>query len=54
MEASALYDQAVELWVTSGQAEVLLLSARKAVALAQPCGYSATVFLHGVSAHAVF
>ena len=35
--AAELYDQAVEFWIRTLRAEGLLVTARKAVPLAQPC-----------------
>jgi len=46
--AARLYDQAIDFWLRTLRGEGLLVTARKAVPLAQPCGYSALVILNGV------
>jgi aromatic ring-opening dioxygenase LigB subunit len=46
--AAQLYDQAVEFWLRTLRSEGLLITARKAVALAQPCAYHMLVLLCGV------
>ena len=46
--AAETYDKAVELWCSTLRSEALLLTARKALPLAQPCGFAATVVLHGL------
>ncbi len=46
--AAELYDQAVEFWIRTLRAEGLLVTARKAVPLAQPCAYQVLVILNGV------
>jgi len=46
--AAELYDQAVEFWLRTLRAEGLLVTARKAVPLAQPCAYHVLVILNGV------
>jgi aromatic ring-opening dioxygenase LigB subunit len=46
--AAQLYDQAVEFWLRTLRAEGLIVTARKAVPLAQPCSYSILVILNGV------
>ena len=46
--AAQLYDQAIDFWLRTLRGEGLLVTARKAVPLAQPCGYGVLVILNGV------